>query len=151
MRATEIDHDIRRAAGCLIYAKDSANWLFTQRSSYVNEPLAWAIPGGGVEPGEDYLEAAIREAREEIGFDLSSAPNKLIYAIEEDWPGLIYKTFAFVVDKQFKPVLNWEVADYKWCKMDEIPMPLHPGMDAMLGHDRSAEILHDWLTNLTNS
>ena len=145
MRAIEIDQDISRGAGCLIYAKEPRTWLFIQRSSYVSSPLTWGIPGGKVEPGEDYLEAALREAREEIGKDLSDVPHKMIYAFKQDWPRFIYKTFAFVVDKPFEPVLNWEVADHKWCTLDKIPMPVHPGIDAMLGHDRSAERLHDWL------
>ncbi|MFS8146412.1 NUDIX hydrolase [Rhizobium sp. R635] len=32
---------------------------------------AWSIPKGLVEPGEDELSAAIRETREELGFDIS--------------------------------------------------------------------------------
>jgi 8-oxo-dGTP pyrophosphatase MutT (NUDIX family) len=113
--------------------------------------MTWAIPGGSLLPDESYLDAAIRETLEETGHNLSSAPNKLIYTHETDWPRTIYKTYALVVDKPFKPVLDWESIDYKWCTMDEMPAPLHPGIEAMFSHDRSAEILHEWLTNLTNS
>lgn len=31
----------------------------------------WATPGGGMEPGETPLEAAIREVREELGIDVT--------------------------------------------------------------------------------
>ncbi len=31
----------------------------------------WAVPGGGIEPGESPPEAAIREVREELGIDLT--------------------------------------------------------------------------------
>jgi 8-oxo-dGTP pyrophosphatase MutT (NUDIX family) len=30
----------------------------------------WELPGGGVEPGESYAETAVREVREETGFEL---------------------------------------------------------------------------------
>lgn len=151
MRATEIDTDTRRAAGCLIYAKETREWLLIQRSAYVDSPMTWAIPGGSALPQEDYLDAAIRETIEETGHNLSSAPSKLIYSHETDWPRTIYKTYAVVVDKPFKPVLDWESVDHRWCTLDDMPTPLHPGIEAMIRHDQSAEILHEWLTNLTTS
>ena len=33
----------------------------------------WELPGGGVEPGESYAETAVREVREETGFELDLA------------------------------------------------------------------------------
>ncbi len=38
----------------------------------------WHIPGGGVEPGEEYLHALTRECEEEIGLDISIYPIELL-------------------------------------------------------------------------
>jgi 8-oxo-dGTP pyrophosphatase MutT (NUDIX family) len=140
-----MDLENSRAAGCLIHATDEDQWLMIRRSAYVNDPLVWSIPGGHVESGEDFLRGAIREAQEEIGHDLTDAPNILIHTSRTDWPLMIYKVFAFQVPKRFKPVINWESDEYHWCGLDELPDPLHWGMDQLLSNDRAAERLKKWL------
>lgn len=148
MRVNEIDTDVRKAAGALIHAQDEDKWLFVLRGEYVDSPFTWGLPGGRGSFSETYLETAIRETKEEIGFDLSDCACKLIFIQKTDWPLTIYKTFAFQVEKQFKPILDWESADYKWCSLDQLPSPMHWGVDAMLNSDLSAEILHNWLESL---
>lgn len=149
MRAAEINPGSRHGAGVLIHAKSEDLWLFVQRSTYVEDPLTWCIPGGRVEEGEDYLDAAIRETKEEVGYDLSNSPTKLIYVNKSDWPLTTYHTYAAVIDNPFEPSLNWESNIYRWCKLDKMPSPMHWGLNAMFNNDRSAEILHEWLANLS--
>lgn len=58
-----------RAAGCLVYRPPSAGdgpWevLVIHRPHYDD----WDLPKGKLEPGEDEIEAAVRETEEETGF-----------------------------------------------------------------------------------
>jgi 8-oxo-dGTP pyrophosphatase MutT (NUDIX family) len=53
----------RWSAGVIVVRKESGQWKFLFLRAYKN----WDFPKGAVEPGEDPLEAAVREANEEAG------------------------------------------------------------------------------------
>jgi ADP-ribose pyrophosphatase YjhB (NUDIX family) len=65
----------RPSARLLILDRDDRVLLF--RFSFADGPLAgvtyWATPGGGLEGGESYEDAAIREMREETGVVIGDA------------------------------------------------------------------------------
>jgi putative (di)nucleoside polyphosphate hydrolase len=58
---------------------------------------AWQMPQGGIDPGEDPLEAAIREVGEETGIApqllklIAEAPEELRYDLPEDLIGKLWK------------------------------------------------------------
>lgn len=62
----------RKIVGAFIFSKDGFILLGKNRPGGVYEGL-WTIPGGGVEQGEDNLEALKREILEEVGLDISGA------------------------------------------------------------------------------
>ena len=66
---------LKRAAVCLILTDDGeggAALVLTLRAKHLSAHSGqFAFPGGRVETGESALDAALREAREEIGLDLS--------------------------------------------------------------------------------
>jgi 8-oxo-dGTP pyrophosphatase MutT (NUDIX family) len=59
-----------RRHSVLIAAFDTAGRVLLVRHSY--GPTVWALPGGGISPGEDPRLAAAREFREELGCELAN-------------------------------------------------------------------------------
>jgi 8-oxo-dGTP pyrophosphatase MutT (NUDIX family) len=57
----------------LLDAQGSVLLLHTRDLSNENFGSTWELPGGGIEPGESFLDAATREIREETGIVLDAA------------------------------------------------------------------------------
>jgi 8-oxo-dGTP pyrophosphatase MutT (NUDIX family) len=66
---------LKPAAVCVILTDDGegrAALVLTRRAKHLRAHSGqFALPGGGVDPGERAVEAALREAREEINLDLA--------------------------------------------------------------------------------
>jgi 8-oxo-dGTP pyrophosphatase MutT (NUDIX family) len=55
---------------------DAANHVLLLQTRDLGNPAfgtSWELPGGGMEPGETYIEAAVRELREETGIRVAPA------------------------------------------------------------------------------
>ena len=137
----------KTGAGALIYAQETEQFLFILRSSLVNSPLTWGLPGGRTDPGENTEETMKRELAEECGFSLDNKkyPYTLVMINREYAPRFEFYTYAVVIDKPFNPDLNWESENFKWCTLDEIPNPLHPGVALLLANDSAGEKLHKFI------
>jgi 8-oxo-dGTP pyrophosphatase MutT (NUDIX family) len=68
----------RHIAGAGAIIHDPAGRILLVRPSYRDD--TWEIPGGGLEAGEDPLQAVVREVKEELGRDC--APGRLLVI---DW------------------------------------------------------------------
>jgi 8-oxo-dGTP pyrophosphatase MutT (NUDIX family) len=78
---------LKRAAVCVIVTADAEGGpalLLTRRAEHLSAHAGqFALPGGRVEAGENALEAARREAREEIGLEL---PREAVLGRLDDYP-----------------------------------------------------------------
>lgn len=124
-------------AGILFVAESTGRVLLALRSRDVTFPGTWCVVGGHVEKGETPVEAALREAEEEIGFD---GDVDLYRGYLFKSPTFTYHNFVGFVPTQFKPVLNDESLEATWFDPDRLPEPMHPGTEKFLESiDRAME------------
>jgi ADP-ribose pyrophosphatase YjhB (NUDIX family) len=86
-------------------------------------PDVWGLPGGGLKPGEDPLEAARREVREELGIELPQI--EAIGTIEEQLSGSPHTAhlFAATCDQRPKPDRR-EIIEARFFPSHSLPEPL---------------------------
>lgn len=121
----------RKASGFLLICPKTKELFLVKRAQNVDSPGTWCTVGGGVEKGEDFMQAAKRECVEELGScpEISDIIDDIDSSMVED---LVYKTFVGVVSPEtrenWKPKLNPENDEFGWFKPNELPKPLHPGL-----------------------
>lgn len=86
-------------------------------------PDVWGLPGGGLKSGEDPLEAARREVREELGIELPQI--EAIGTIEEQLFGSPHTAhmFAATCDQRPKPDRR-EIVEARFFPSHSLPEPL---------------------------
>jgi len=68
-----------------------------------NPPLGWAIPGGFIDRGESAEQAAIREAKEETGLDVSLVRQFHTYSVPGRDPRLHTISLVFEAEATGRP------------------------------------------------
>jgi len=122
----EVFEPSKQGAGCAFVTKDG-KVLFLKRSDQGDEPGTWCFPGGMAEEGETPEQAARREVHEEIGDCALDDMSEFDDQVDTD-KDLGFTTFIQPVAEDFEPKLNDEHTEYKWCALNELPEPLHPGV-----------------------
>ena len=110
-----------RGAGILF--TDGKKVLLLKRAAPGDHPNTWGQPGGKVEIGETYIDAAIREAKEECG----KVKGHRIAQFEEKDGLHRWMTYIYVVEKPFECELSDEHKMWKWYDLDRLDnVNLHP-------------------------
>ncbi len=150
----------RPCAGVMLLNRDGRVFVGQRLDSTLE---AWQMPQGGIDPGEDALDAATRELREETGITadkvrlIAQAPEELFYDLPEDmvgriwrgrWRGQRQRWFLFAFDGEDHDVdirtPEPEFRSWRWAEPDELPAMIVPFkkklyeavLDAFAGHLR---------------
>ena len=104
-----------KSCGCIIMENNKVLLVYEKNRNF------WGFPKGHVEEGENELETASREVKEEVGLDVIIDENKryvLNYIIrnEIDKTTVLYlaKNKGGKIHKQ-----DTEIEDVRWCSFDE--------------------------------
>ena len=98
-------------------------YLISQRAeSRPTFPLMWECVGGSALKGEDSIDAALRETKEEVGITLDPARGKKVFSkirmsfhdIADIW------LFEYDGEAQLEKAETGEVADCRWISADDI-------------------------------
>jgi len=124
----------RSAAGCLIMARRTGRFLFCFRSREVPSGGTWSLWGGKPEGDETPIQTALREVSEETGLSDLGTPMHVHRLSNRSFT---YDTFLLVVDDEFNPVTGREAEGYAWLPIEDVPAPIHWGLEKLL-EDESA-------------
>lgn len=101
---------------------DDDKILLTQREDFE----VWCLPGGQIDTGESFPQAAVREAREETGLDVRLTHLVGIYT-RLGWRDVTVAVFAAqVIGGALQPQVN-EVINIDWFRQNELPADLLSG------------------------
>lgn len=112
--------------GVRVLVENDKGEVLLVRHTYVE---GWYLPGGGVETGETMAQTAVKELREEVGFEILGEPQLLgmyknISASKRDHVA-VYKTGEWREAEVFKP--NREIAEMAFFALDNLPDTITAG------------------------
>jgi|SRR3989344_5037876 len=115
------------AAKCLV---ECGGEFLLVRINYAHR--RWGVAGGGVNRGESFGAAAIRELYEEVGITADTVHHLGMYeAVHEKCPVTNHVYLYRAKNKDFE--IDWlEIAEAAWFKPHELPSPRQTSVDNIL-------------------
>lgn len=115
-----------RAATMLIVKNKEGKILLLKRSGTGWMDGQWGLPGGKVDHGETMKQAAVREAKEEIGIAIELDDLELALLGHNLSDGNYWMHAIFIVKKYKGKVVNAEPhmhSEIEWFDIDKLPEP----------------------------
>ncbi len=108
-------------AGVSVVISNLEGDVLLLRHSY--GPQVWALPGGGMKPGEDPEDCARREVREELGLTLGKVES--VAVLEEELSGSPHTAHIFTAISNERPRPDGrEVVEARYFPTHSLPEPL---------------------------
>jgi ADP-ribose pyrophosphatase YjhB (NUDIX family) len=113
-------------AGAIV--RDPSGRILLVRRGQAPSRGLWSVPGGRVEPGEDWAEAAVREVREETGI-VARHPEFVGIVERDSEAGTTYLIADYAMTGDGEPRAGDDALEARWCEPDELRlMPTTPGL-----------------------
>jgi ADP-ribose pyrophosphatase YjhB (NUDIX family) len=121
-------HNPTRTHDVTLFILDPSQRIALIRKPHFAEDV-WRPPGGGVKPGEDFVDGAVREALEETGLRVELRRYLVASAAVFTNAGreLAWRTHVFLAetaDEQLAPDDAEEIAEARWGTLEELGGPL---------------------------
>ena len=122
----------RLTSRVLLFDRDSRILLFLTKAPDTSGVARWITPGGGVDPGESQLDAALRELHEETGLALDTVEGPVwTHDFDVTWDDADHETghaefFTATVDAFDPSDADWtdeervDVLAHKWWTLSEL-------------------------------
>jgi 8-oxo-dGTP diphosphatase len=108
---------MKQVVAALIVRDDTI--LICQRTKYQPMPLQWEFPGGKIEPGENAVEALVRELQEELGIT-AEIGHEVAHIVHSYKNGNIIELGFHLVEKYAGPLENRIFRDIRWVSREEL-------------------------------
>lgn len=109
-------------AGSIVLVFDDGGRVLLARQWYRR---GWSLPGGYMEPGEQAIDAAVRECREEVGLDLEVADLRLLATYVQSGRRHIEHVHIHVrpiAAALARPARRREIASVAWFGVESLPL-----------------------------
>lgn len=115
------------AAGLLLLRDQSV--LLQHRAPWVHNGDTWGIPGGARDSHESFIEAAIREAHEEVG--ITADEIEILNESSESHGEWSYHTIIATALAPCEPIAaNQESIEVRWIEITDVTtLALHPAFE----------------------
>jgi 8-oxo-dGTP pyrophosphatase MutT (NUDIX family) len=97
----------------LVVVRRGSEFLVVHRSP--ENDAYWHLVAGGVEEGEAFADAAVRELQEETGLHAGVEPLDAPF----EYGGIHVESFVADAPPGWEPTLDWEHDDYRWCTRED--------------------------------
>ena len=111
------------------YRQSAHTWIINSEGKFLMQkrspnkrtfPNMWSITGGAVDSGETPLQGALRECKEELGIDIPKSNIELILSFKRKYDFVDIWLVKLDIALNDLVLQTEEVADAKWCTIDEI-------------------------------